>query len=104
MLIRISDRVRFCYREVVAAGALQATKQPSISACSKGTRDRRPRRVRDSLEGKSFFRRDSPGAAFYALSIKPSSYVTIEQGKNHEQIGIGTSSSRIRMYPVAARS
>ena len=37
MLIRISDRVRFCYREVVAAGALQATKQPSISARSKGT-------------------------------------------------------------------
>jgi len=25
MLIRISVRVRFCYREVVAAGALQAT-------------------------------------------------------------------------------
>jgi hypothetical protein len=24
MLIRISDRVRFCYREVAAAGALQA--------------------------------------------------------------------------------
>jgi hypothetical protein len=78
MLIRISDRVRFCYREVVA---VEPYKQPSISVCSKGTRDRRPRRVRDSLEGKSFFRRDSPGAAFCALSIKPSSYVQPSRGK-----------------------
>src|SRR4030095_12146951 len=98
MLIRMSDRVRFCDREVVAAGALQAI--PSIYACFKRTSDRRRRLVPDNLEGTSFSRRDPSAVAFCPLSIKPNSYA---QGKTHQQIGIRTSSNQIGMYPVAAR-
>ena len=73
MLIRMSDRVRFCDREVVAAGALQAIIRRSPRA-PKGLIAAHAR-VPVAWKEASFFRRDAPGAAFCALSIKPSSYV-----------------------------
>jgi hypothetical protein len=66
MLIRISDRVRFCYREVVAPGALQA-----ITVDLRVLRANRNRAAPRSaeLEKNIVSKRDRPGAAFSALSV-----------------------------------
>ena len=72
MLIRMSDRVRFCDREVVTAGALQ-----SITVdlrWLKTTRDRSRAFGPGSLTGTSFGGRDPRCAVVCALTIKSSSY------------------------------
>ena len=101
MLIRMSDRVRFCDREVVAAGALTSNNRRSPRA-PKGL-EIAAHAVFQVAWKEHRFSGVIVCVAVCALSIKPSSYVQSCR-KNHQRIGIGTSRSQIGMYPVAARS